>query len=256
MKKVIVILLVVGFLAGCASSTNTQGKPAAGKENPIYSLVLMREGSQLLQQGQYKEALKKFNEADQVAPGNSTTQNMIGLCHLNLAEYDKALAAFNKALNLVPSFTDAKNNRGLTYLAMGQYRMAEMDFSSVLSDTTYPHHWAMFYNLGLTYLKRGMNAAAEENFYKAMVAPRPVYEAFVRLAQLKAESGDTDEAIRILEDATLKFPGRLEAQFALGRLLSQLGRSDEAKNYLEEVVSAAPSSDLGQEAQAILDGKN
>jgi len=255
MKKAFVLLFVVGLLAGCAS-TKTPKEPTVNKDNPIYSLVLMREGSQLLQQGKYEEGLKKFNEANQVAPGNATTENMIGLCYLNLSQYDKALAAFNHALTLVPNFTDAKNNRGLTYLAMGQYRMAEMDFSSVLSDTTYPHHWAMYYNLGLTYSKRGMVAAAEENFNKAILAPRPVYEAFVKLAGLKAEAGDTDEAIRILEEAKLKFPGRLEAQFVLGRILSQLGRRDEAKRYLEEVVAAEPSSELGQKAQELLEGKH
>ncbi len=254
MKKIVLILLVLSLSVGCAS-TRTADK-ADSNNSPIYSLVLMREGSQLLQQGRYEEALKKFNDAERIASGNATTQNMIGLCYLNLSRNDQALAAFNKALSLVPNFTDARNNRGLTYMAMGQYRMAEMDFSSVLADTTYPHHWAMYYNIGLTYEKRGMKEAAEENFSRAMTAPRPVYEAFLRLAELKAASGDTDDAIRILEDAKLKFSGRLNAQLILGRLLSQLGRWDEAKPYLEEVLEASPSSNLGREARAILEGEH
>ncbi len=255
MKKVVLMLFVVSLLGGCASS-KAPDDPATMEDNPIYSLVLMREGSQLLQQGQFEEALKKFTHADRIAPGNATTENMLGLCYLNLSQNDQALAAFNKALRLVPNFTDATNNRGLTYLAMGQYRMAEMDFRTVMSDSTYPHHWAMYYNLGLTYLRRGMTVAAEESFTKGMTAPRPVYEAFVRLAELKAGTGDTDEAIRILEDAKLKFPGRLEAQLVLGRLLSQLGRWEEAKPYLKEVLSATPSTDLGREAKAILEGEH
>jgi len=255
MKRLLVVLFVMSLSWGCASSSPKQ-PTAITDDQPIYSLVLMREGSQLLQQGQFEAALKKFNEADQVAPGNATTQNMIGLCYLNLSRYDKALAAFNRALSLVPNFTDAKNNRGLTYLAMGQYRMAEMDFNSVLSDTTYPHRWAVFYNLGLTFSKRGMKAAAEENFRKAMTAPRPVYEAFIRLAELKMENGETDEAVEILKEASLQFSGRLEAPLTLGRLLSQLGRWEEAEPYLQEVLGASPSSALGREAKAILEGKH
>lgn len=254
MKKVVLSLLLISFLGACATSSQPGSSSSEISEGqPIYSLVLMREGSQLLQQGEYEGALKKFQKADSTAPGNATTQNMLGLCYLNLSQYDKALSAFNRTLSLVPNFTDAMNNRGLTYMAMGQYRMAEMDFNSVLMDTTYPHHWAVYYNLGLTYLKRGMKAAADVNFSKAITAPRPVYEAFIRLADLKTASGDSEAAIRILEEAKVKFPDRIEAPFVLGRLLNQLGRREEAEPYLRYVLTASPSSDLGREAQAILE---
>jgi len=254
MRRLAIIMLLSVFLGGCASSgAPKSGQGTSGENNSIQSLVLLREGSQFLQQQRFEDALKKFSEADRMAPGNATTSNMLGLCYLNLSRYDEALQAFSRSLRLVPNFTDAKNNRGLTYMAMGQYRMAELDFASVLADETYPHHWAMYYNLGLSYLKRGMKTAAKENFTRATTAPRPIYEAYIELSRLKAEDGDTEGAIDILEEARLKFSGRLEATLALGSLLHQLGRSEEAKGYLNEVLAAAPSSKLGREAKAILE---
>jgi len=254
MKRLVIALLLSVFLGGCVSSGGSRPKSGVAPENnAIQSLVLLREGSQFLQQQRFEDALKKFQESDKMAPGNATTSNMMGLCFLNLSRYDEALQAFSRSLRLIPNFTDAKNNRGLTYMAMGQYRMAELDFASVLADETYPHHWAMYYNLGLTYLRRGMKAAAEENFLKAIKAPRPIYEAYIDLARLKAEIGDTEGALDILQEARLKFSGRMEASLVLGRLLYQLGRSEEAKSYLEEVLTATPSSKLGLEAKAILE---
>lgn len=245
---------VLCTLVACASS----GPPANAnrstmdKTNPLYSLTLLRQGSLLLQQGRFNAALEKFEEADAVSPGNATTHNMIGLCHMRLNNLDQAVISFQRALELVPSFTDARNNRGVTYLAMEQYHLAEIDFASVLGDTTYPHRWEAYYNLGMTFFLRGQLPAAEENFRRAIDAPAPVYEAYLRLAETLALEGEADEAVDMLEEARLRFPQRVEAQLALGRLLIQLGRPGEAERYLQEVVAAQPGSPSAEEASALL----
>ena len=213
----------------------------------------MRQGSVLIQQERYEQALAKFEEADRVAPGNATVHNMIGLCNLQLQQYDKALTAFNTALELAPSMTDARNNRGTTYLALGQLRLAEVDFLAVLSDSTYPHRYQVYFNLGTAYFQQGQLGAAEENLRKAVTAPFPVFEAYVRLADVVREQGRDLEALDLLEEAELKFPERPEAAFALGKLLVELGRTDEARPYLEEVISKDPGSDRARQAAALLD---
>jgi tetratricopeptide (TPR) repeat protein len=212
----------------------------------------MRQGSVLLQQGRFEEALEKFEEADQLAPNNPTTYNTMGVCHLNLRQFDQALIYFNRCLDLVPTFTDARNNRGATYLSMGQYRMAEVDFATVLADNTYPHHYRVYYNLGMAQLKRRQLGAAEENLRKAVAAPVPVYEAFFELATLYAEQGKTDQAISLFEDAMLQYPERKEANLGLGRLLVQLGREQEGREILEELISSDPETAVAGQARAIL----
>ncbi|MCD4750443.1 MAG: tetratricopeptide repeat protein [Thermoanaerobaculales bacterium] len=243
-------------LGACASSsqkkTERQDDEDLWKQNPIYSLTLMRQGSQLLQQGRYEAALDKFEKANDLAPGNTTIFNMIGLCHLRLGQFDQALLAFGTSLDLAPAFTDARNNRGATYLAMGQYRMAEVDFSAVLSDSTYPHRSEVFYNLGVTYLGRGLQTAAKENFRRAVTSGRPQAEAFLRLAEIEQREGAINEALHLLEEACLKFPTRTEAQLALGKLLTQLDRDDEAEQHLRDVIRANPSSASADEARRLL----
>jgi Tfp pilus assembly protein PilF len=213
----------------------------------------MRQGSILLQQEQYSEALIQFQRADVIAPGNPTAHNMIGLCHLKLGDLDLALQSFNKTLDLAPSFTDARNNRGVTYLTLGQYRLAEVDFLAVLGDSTYPHRWEVYYNLGLTYMQRDQLGAAEENFKKALTAPQPVFDAFMKLSVIAQERGSFEEAIQHLEDARIRYPEQTEAALRLGSLLIELDRADEAKPYLQEVIEKQPGSDRARQAAALLD---
>lgn len=245
----LVVLAVLVFLTGCASSGTT---PANRQGSALQAFSLQQEGAALFQQGKYAEALRRFEEADRVQPNNATVANMLGLCHLKLEQYDEALASFGKALAITPAFADARNNRGLTYLSMGQYRMAEIDFSAVLADQTYAHHWNVYYNLGMTYLQRGQIAAAEENLRRAATAGTPVFQAFLRLSEIALEKGATDKAIEWLEDARLAFPDQLEPSLRLGELLTQLGRGDEARRFLVEVVESEPGSESARQARELL----
>jgi tetratricopeptide (TPR) repeat protein len=254
---------VLVIAVGCASGGSKPAQqPSAGsgssadqtaRTDPLYSLTLMRQGSVLLQQEQYDKALAKFNQAEQIAPGNATVHNMIGICHLRMESFDRALEAFNSALEIAPSYSDARNNRGTTYLTLGQLRLAEVDFLAVLGDSTYPHRYQVFFNLGMTYYREDHLGAAEENFRKAVTAPFPVFEAFVALSDVLQEQGRTDEALTTLEDAKLRFPDEIEATYQLGKLLMEMGRSDEARPYLEEVISKEPGSDRARLAAGMLD---
>ena len=254
-------------LIGCAgsgstpaSSTTTKGGSGKGssaqqqqRTDPLYSLTLMRQGSVLLQQQQYDEALQKFNQANSIAPGNATVYNMMGICYLRTREYDRALEAFNTSLELVPSYSDARNNRGTTYLTLNQLKLAEVDFIAVLGDSTYPHRYQVYFNLGMTYFRQDQLGAAEENFRKAVTAPFPVFQAFVGLSDVLVEQGRTAEALELLEDAKLQFPDEPEATYQLGKLLMELGRTNEARPYLEEVISKEPGSDRARLAAGLLD---
>lgn len=237
-----------------ASSGSSSGKKK--KKNtttdPLYSLTLMRQGSVLMQQGRLEEALEQFLEADRIAPGNATVFNMIGLCEMRLGKLENALSSFDKALQLVPGFTDARNNRGATYLAMGQYHLAEVDFMAVLGDSTYPHRKQVYYNVGLSYLQRNQLGTAEENFRRAIILPSPVFDAYIRLAEIAQRQGDLDRAEDLLVEARLNFPDRIEVSFEMGKLLILQGRDDEARPYLEQVVEDAPNSESAETARSLL----
>jgi tetratricopeptide (TPR) repeat protein len=266
MKRLIAVVACATFLiasvVACSSASAEQPQAAPKKKkakkeptptgDPLYSLTLMRQGLVMMQQGRYDEAIEYFSQADRIAPGNATNANMIGLCYLRKGLLDQALAEFDKALKLVPLFTDARNNRGATYLAMGQYHLAEVDFMAVLGDSTYPHAKQVHYNLGLTYLERNDLGSAEEYFRRSIILPDPMYSAYLRLAELAQRQGELDRSKVLLEQAKLHFPERTEVSLELGKLLMLMGRDDEARPYLEQVIADQPSSEDAASAKTLL----
>jgi len=250
----VLTLAITGAVVADASPSPTpKKKKKQSTVDPLLAQSLMRQGYVFMQQQLYDQALERFRAADAANPGNATVYNMAGLCYLSMNQLDTALENFDIALGLIPGFTDARNNRGTTYLALEQFRLAEVDFIAVLSDSTYPHRWKVFYNLGLTYLGRGHIGAAEESFQKAITATTPVFEAYLRLAEIAVSQGRTDSALGLLEEAHFKAPERLDGILAYGRLLIQVGRSSEARPYLEDVIASDPGSPLATEARALLD---
>jgi tetratricopeptide (TPR) repeat protein len=266
MKRVIAAAICISFaFAGvlACSSASAEQPPAAAKKkkskkeptpitDPLYSLTLMRQGVVMMQQGRYDAALGLFAQADRIAPGNATNANMIGLCYLRKGQFDQALDSFDKALNLVPLFTDARNNRGAAYLAMGQYHLAEVDFVAVLGDSTYPHTKKVNYNLGLTYMERGQHGAAEESFRRAIVPPNPVFDGYMQLAALAQQQGELQRSKVLLEEAKLNFPEAIEVSLELGKVLILMGRDDEARPYLEQVITDEPASESAAAARTLL----
>jgi Tfp pilus assembly protein PilF len=195
------------LLGGCASGGRKPNTTPLNRNPSLYAFTLQNEGSGFFQQGRYQEALERFQKAESIQPGNATVHNMIGLCYMRLDQLDQALASFGMALTLAPAFTNARNNRGAVYMAMEQYQLAEVDFAAVLGDSTYPHRWQAFFNLGMVYLQRGQLGAAEDNLRRAATAPLPVFDAFLRLADIAHELGKQREAESWLIEARLKFRG-------------------------------------------------
>jgi len=257
------IFAIVAIIGPAIAGNAGSAPPASGKDkksskknqpaaDPLQALTLMRQGSVLMQQGRYDEAIKVFEQANQISPNNATIHNMLGMCSLRLGTFDEALASFESALRIIPGFTDARNNRGVTYLALGQYHLAEVDFIAVLGDATYPHRKQVYFNLGLTYLQRDQLGAAEDNFRKAIVLPNPVVEAYINLAGIAQRRGRLETAEDLLLEAQLNFPERTDLSFELGKLLMIMGREDEARPYLERVVADAPNSNSAALAKSLL----
>jgi TolA-binding protein len=86
-----------------------------------------------------------------------------------------------------------------------------------------------------------------------VTASFPVFEAYVKLAEVVREQGRDQEAVELLEEANLRFPERPEAAFELGMLLAELGRTDEARPHLEKVIAKEPGSERARQAAALLE---
>jgi len=101
-------------------------------------------------------------------------------------------------------------------------------------------------------LQRGQPGAAEESFRRSIIPPNPVFDGFMQLAALAQQQGELERSKVLLEEAKLNFPEAIEVSFELGKVLILMGRDDEARPYLEQVISDEPSSESAASARILL----
>ena len=74
------------------------------------------EGSNLFRNGQFDQALLKFEEAHRIAPRNATIENLIGITETQLGHIDEACNHYRSAIRLEPSLAVGHKNLGYNLL--------------------------------------------------------------------------------------------------------------------------------------------
>jgi tetratricopeptide (TPR) repeat protein len=96
--------------------------------------------------------------------------------------------------------------------------------------------------LGAVEMIKGDYVAAREAFHAALAENPELDAAYVGLAQTYARQANDTEAIRILEAARVKRPGRYLLEYYFGLLASRLGREQEALGALKQAAQLEPNS--------------
>src|SRR5262245_4435329 len=86
-----------------------------------------------------------------------------------------------------------------------------------------------------------MNDARIEEL-KRRVQMDPASIAFAALAEEYRRAGEYEEAIAVCEVGLQRHPAYLSARVTLGRSLLELGRFEDAREQLEQVLKAAPEN--------------
>jgi Flp pilus assembly protein TadD/uncharacterized alpha/beta hydrolase family protein len=111
------IFLFVPTFAGCKSTAEMN----------------YQYGLDLAQNGQYFDALAKFNECIVEEPDNPEAFNSCGALSVLTGHYQTAVADLNNAIYLEPELPVAYNNRGVAYVYQGDYDRAIEDFRQALN---------------------------------------------------------------------------------------------------------------------------
>lgn len=121
-------------------------------------------------QGKHELALKDFQRALEINPGNETSYNNIGYVLQMLGDYDGALDAYSKSIESDPTYEKAYSNRGTIYMDQGIHDKALSDFNMAIKLN--PFKSRSFNNRGLVLRNMGNIKESIENFtYATKINP-------------------------------------------------------------------------------------
>ncbi len=151
------------------SNTNHHSSNTNKDADNCYSRGLKKS-----QGGEYKAAIKDYNQAIAINQNYADAYNKRGLCYYKLGEPSEAIKDFTKALYLNSKIPDAYYNRGLARSKLGYAQAAIEDYTEALK-LRYNYGQA-FYCRGVTYADLNNKKAAISDLQKA--------------AQIFAQQGD------------------------------------------------------------------
>jgi tetratricopeptide (TPR) repeat protein len=147
--------------------------------------------------------------------------NVLGVIHKKAGRFSKAVVEYNEALQIEPDNGMYMANLGAAYLSMEQPEKAlEVLQKARQRNEQDPEVWI---NLGAVYGALGQTTNGLDAFHKVRSLGVDSPNVELGIAALYAQQGQLDEAIKVLEKATLRFPGNPDLKEFL-RMLKQEAR--------------------------------
>lgn len=230
-------------LASCASTKS--------KEDAV---LRMRNGTALLEQGHYPEALRELLLAEKLDPSSANIQNNLGLAYFLREKYDLAALHLARAIELKPDYSEARNNYGRVLIEQQKYTQAIRELETVTKDLTYTEPSRAWVNLGLARFRQKNYPLAKKNFAEAVKLNREDCLAHTLYGRSLFEMGDYTQAAPALDNAVVvcrlqKFD---EPHYFSGLTYYKLGRASEAVSRMEEVINLFPGSRYAKKAESLL----
>ncbi|MDD2696896.1 MAG: tetratricopeptide repeat protein [Candidatus Pacebacteria bacterium] len=203
-------------------------------------------------QTQYKivlarDYLSKITAENQ-KPADQRDQTALSLDTHYAITYAKGGQLGNKvikgAADLSPNRVAVWETLGMIYrdiqgIATGALDWGIKSFEKAI--TLEPANPVLHTELGKLYLTSGDSNKARDEWNKAKELKADYTDSSVQLALLSESEGNSEEAIRMMENLVMSYPYDVEAIFQLGRLYFNSNRTSDAVLQFERVVNLMPN---------------
>jgi len=181
-------------------------------------------------QANYEEAIEAFRRALELDDRPAHMWEALGHCLRQQGALDDAEAAFDEALKRQPESTALLNALGLVQFAKNRVDDALASFEAALAlDAALPLSQN---HTGMACSALGDRSRAASHFEQAIAIDAGFGDAYRNLAELNLDEAQARDLIgrisRQLANDTLAPLHRIDMQFALGKLLDDLGQFEEA----------------------------
>jgi tetratricopeptide (TPR) repeat protein len=213
------------------------------RKYPVSARANGNYGNMLVRLGRAGEGLPYLEKAVALHPSRGDHYNNLGHAHAAIGNYEKAIYYYEQAGGRKVSREDIfYTNYCQALLKLRRFDEAMTVGRRLLAAD--PGGTAALVIMGNVHFAKNNLAGAEECFKKALEIDDKNPEAWNNRGNIKAlEGGKLEEALEYYKKAAALAPASADIQDNVARLLSQLGRWQEAIPYFEAELAAGPPDD-------------
>jgi arylsulfatase A-like enzyme/tetratricopeptide (TPR) repeat protein len=233
----------LGYLGGSTPEAEPPASPGGLRDPKDGAAIreILTRGDELLRRGDARAAAIRFEAALEQDPDNRFALHRSGLALLQLGQLQHALSRLEKAVRLGPDQPEARWALASALERSGRPGEAVAQWEEVVR--LQPRRAEAWANLGSALGRSGKaKEAAAAIAHAVELSPKnPNPDLLARLAFAEFGAGDVAGAARHLrEESEHRAPGAFRHSGALGILLVQLGRTDEARPHLQRSQPEEP----------------
>lgn len=155
---------------------------------------------------------------------------MLGKAYLNRQETQKAIEELQRAADKNPNLPFVHLNLGIAYVRAGDNARGEEEFRrDIIIEPDLPESHQM---LGEFYVRAGKDDEAEKFFKEALQCDPKMPDALSGLAKIYLRQEKYPQALAEADAALRAAPDAGNLHFVRGRILTKMGRAEEAKKEL------------------------
>jgi tetratricopeptide (TPR) repeat protein len=247
-----------------AAQAGAYGNPAKQKEylTKLVELYPKDErahtllGTFYFGQQQYNDAVMQLKKANKVAPDYSAPYNMLGYSLKNLGKYNEAEKAFKKYTQLIPDDPNPYDSYGELLMKSGKFEESITQYRKALSID--PNFVASRVGISNDYNYLGKYDEARSELRKLYDMARNEGEkrlALFSMAVSYADQGNNDMAVKQIESEyeigkQINDAAAISADLnAIGNILFESGKFDEAQSKYEQSLQAIEESNLSDQVK-------
>jgi len=221
-----------------AHEVDNGASPAAGTQAQPTTDDRKERAEQLLQAGNFPEALAIYKAICDEHPNDPLSWMMQGIIHGQKGDLNNAERCCRTAVDLAPNSSQPHFNLAKVYELQGHREKAIASYQAALDIE--PRSIAALINLGNLLNEASRYSEAEEKYRKAIsVAPDNVMATY-NLATLLQDHGDAAEAENLYRKIIQLQPRHAEAHYNLAILLINQNRVQDAFALLETAIEIKP----------------
>jgi tetratricopeptide (TPR) repeat protein len=213
-------------------------------------------GNNYFGQQDYPKTLREYQTSVQIAPDFAPAYNLLGYAYRQVERFDDAEKAFKKYIELIPNDPNPYDSYAELLMKMGRFDESIAMYRKALA--TDRQFSPSFIGIASNLMYQGKHEAARQEAWKLHQAARNDADrrnALFARAVAYADEGRFDEAVAELkkEQAIAKKiddAANMSADaVAIGNVLLEAGKPDEARTLYEEALGFLERSDLSTEVK-------